>query len=399
MPMLADRRPTAGCTAQSTQRQAGSRPEPKTPAPPADLASQVDLVVGVDTHTDTHTAAICDARGGLLSSITVTADDDGFGQLLDAVLQAVAGLASPRIAWAIEGTGSYGAALAQMLHEAGQQVLEVTRARRPRGQGKNDLTDAVAIARNALTRTAPGQPRRGNVREALRLIHSARATDVAHRTRLINRFKAVLITAPEPVRDRLRGLDTTEQLAAAARMRGPRVPTGRGGQPDLAHTDPADLPLLTAITVLRQTAAQIADLDKAIAAADKKLDQLTRTHAPALRAEHGIGPVIAAAVLIAYSHPGRLHSDAAMAKLAGICPLEASSGRTIRHRLNRTGDRQLNAAIHRIVITRRRTHPATQAYIARRTTEGKTDKEINRCLKRAIIRHLYRQLETMPAMP
>lgn len=384
----------------------GSTPAPARPRKPAaaaggpvPLAGQVDLVVGVDTHTDTHTAAICDARGGLLSSLTVSADPEGFTELLDAVLAATAGLPAARIVWAVEGAGSYGAGLRQMLGEAGQQVLEVTRARRGRGQGKNDLTDAVAIARDALVRTVAGAPRRGNVREALRLIHSARAADVAHRTRLVNRLKAIVLTAPEPVRARLRGLSTAEQLAAAARLRAPRIPTGRDGRADLAQADPGALPTLAAITVLRQTAAAIAELDKSIAAADRRLDRLTSAHARGLRAEHGIGPVSAAAILIAYSHPGRLHSEAAMARLAGVAPLEASSGRTVRHRLNRGGDRQLNAAIHRIVITRRRADPDTLAYIARRTSEGKTDNEINRCLKRALVRHLYRKLETLPAMP
>lgn len=398
MAMFADPDPAEGPTPGPANRPTPGQPRGRAQPGPGQLGGQIDLVVGVDTHTDTHTAAICDARGGLLSSITVSADPEGFTELLDAVLAAAAGLPAPRIAWAVEGTGSYGAGLRQMLTEAAQTVLEVTRARRGRGQGKNDLTDAVAIARNALVASVPAQPRRGNVREALRLISSARATDVAHRTRLVNRLKATVLTAPEPVRARLRGLSTSEQLAAAARLR-IRIPTGRGQRPDLAQADPAALPTIAAITVLRQTAAAIAELDKAIAAAETKLDQLTKAHARPLRAEHGIGPVTAAAILIAYSHPGRLHTEAAMAKLAGVCPLEASSGRTVRHRLNRGGDRQLNAAIHRIVITRRRADPDTLAYIARRTAEGKTDTEINRCLKRAIVRHLYRKLETMPAMP
>lgn len=348
------------------------------------LADRVDLVVGVDTHTDTHTAAIVDARGGVIATVTVPADPGGFTDLLDAVAAASDGLAGPRIAWAVEGSGSYGAGLRETLQELDQSVVEVTRARRPRGQGKNDVTDAIAIARAALGRDKPGSPRRGMVREALRVLTAKRDTDVAHRTRLINQFKAGVLTAPEPVRARLRGLPTRQALATAARLRGPHQ---------------ADLRTRTVIDVLKATAGQIAALDAAIAEADTRLDQLTTTYAPALRAEHGVGPVVAATILIAYSHPGRFRSEAAFAALAGVSPLEASSGRVVRHRLNRTGDRALNAALHRIVLTRRRDHPETLDYLTRRRGENKTDREINRCLKRAVARRVFRLLEATPAMP
>ena len=346
------------------------------------LADRIDAVIGVDTHTDTHTAAICDARGGVLEVVRVPADEDGYGQLLDAVLTHAGG---PAVAWAIEGTGSYGGGLTEALHGWDQEVIEVRAAARPRGQGKNDRADAVAIARAALGETKPSAPRRGDTREALRLLTVTRTADVATRTRLTNALKAIVLTAPAPIRERLRALSTTAQVKAAAAVRGPRG---------------ADQRTATCVRVLRATAAQIRALDAAIAAADRDLDRLTRAHAAPLRAEFGIGPVGAAQILITWSHPDRFRSEAAFAAIAGTSPLEASSGRTTRHRLNRTGDRQLNAALHRVMLTRRaHHHPETVSYIGRRTCEGKTDREINRCLKRALARRLFRLLQTMPALP
>lgn len=348
------------------------------------LAERVDAVIGVDTHTDTHTAVICDARGGVLATRTVATTTAGYRQLVQAAAEAAPG---PRLVWAIEGTGSYGAGLSELLTQAGAEVIEVRAAVRPRGQGKNDTNDAVAIARAALagTHTQHARPRTGAVRDTLALLVSARAADVATRTKLINRFKATVLKAPTWIRDRLRDLPTSTQLATAARLRGPRTP---------------ELTTRAYLQVLRSTAAQIAALDTAIAEADARLDELTATHAAPLRAEYGIGPVTAAQILIAWSHPGRIHSEAAFAALAGTSPLEASSGRTTRHRLNRSGDRQLNAALHRIVLTRQaHHHHRTSNYIARRTADGKTPREIQRCLKRYLARHLYRLLETLPAMP
>lgn len=345
------------------------------------LAERVDAVIGVDTHTDTHTCVICDARGAVLAHTTVATTEDGYNQLQDTLLRHAPG---PRLAWAVEGTGSYGAGLHRALHRDDQEVIEVRTATRPHGQGKNDITDATAIARTALTLTVHTEPRHGQVREALRLLNLTRDADVKTRTRLINRFKAIVLTAP-PLRDRLRGHSTTEQVRTALRLRGPKD---------------ADLTTRTCLRVLRDTASQISTLDTTIHATENELDSLTTTHAPTLRAELGIGPVTATQILLAWSHPGRFHSEAAFAALAGTSPLEASSGRTTRHRLNRTGDRHLNAALHRVILTRRRQqHPATHAYITRRTHEGRTHREIERCLKRYLARHLHRLLTTMPPMP
>lgn len=346
------------------------------------LAERIDAVIGVDTHTDTHTAAICDARGGVLAELRVDTDEDGFGQLLDAALERAPG---PRVAWAIEGAGSYGAGLAEALHEIDQEVIEAPTAKRPRGQGKNDVNDAVAIARTALAQTRHAQPRRGQVREALRLITLSRNADVKTRTRATNQFKAVVLTAPTAVRERLKGLTTARQLQAAGRLRGPKN---------------ADLRTRTSVATLRATAARIRALDADITTAERQLDHLTTTYAKPLREQFGVGPVNGAQILITWSHPGRFRKDSAFGAISGTSPLEASSGRTTRHRLNRGGDRQLNAALHRAMLTRRgHAHPETAAYITRRTAEGKSPREIERCLKRALARRLYRILESMPAMP
>jgi transposase len=346
------------------------------------LADRVDAVIGVDTHTDTHTAVICDARGGVLADLTVDTDDAGLGRLFDAVLEHAPG---PRVAWAVEGTGSYGAGLAQALRAVDQEVIEAPRAKRGRGQDKNDTADAVAMARAALAQARQAQPRHGQVREALRLITLSRNADVKTRTRLHNQLKAVVLTAPPVLRDRFRGLSATRQLRLAATIRGPQD---------------ADLRTKTCVQVLKGIAAQIGTLDTAIAAAERRLDQLTGAHAKPLRAEYGVGPVSAAQILITWSHHDRFRNDAAFAAIAGTSPLEASSGRTVRHRLNRGGDRQLNAALHRVLLTRRRHHhPETLAYTDRRTAEGRTSREIERCLKRALARRFHRLLQNMPAMP
>ena len=347
------------------------------------LSERIDAVIGVDTHTDTHTGVIVNAAGGKLFELTVPTTEEGYGQLLDALLNHAPG---PRVAWAIEGTASYGGALSDLLHADGGEVLEIPTARRARGRGKNDTNDALAIARAALSESSHATPRTGETREALRLITIKRNLDVKERTRRINMFKALLLKLEDTTRDRFRGVSTPTQLAAAARLRVPAAATTATA---------------TRLRTLKDTAAQINDLTKKITTAEKHLDQLTQQHAAPLRAQFGVGPISAAQILITFSHPGRFRSPAAFAAIAGTSPLEASSGRTVRHRLNRTGDRQLNAALHRIILTRRRTDgdPETHTYIATRTALGKSPKDAERMLKNYLARRLYRLLETMPAMP
>jgi transposase len=346
------------------------------------LADRIDVVIGVDTHTDTHTAAILSAGGGLLHSLTVESTEDGYGQILTAVLEHAPG---PRIAWAIEGTGSYGSGLSDALAADAAEIIEIRAVPRPRGRSKNDTNDAVAIARTALAQDTHARPRTGQTREALRLFTLTRNRDVKTRTRTINAFKSIILTAPDTLRARLRGHSTTQQIRIATSLR-------------LPANAPADL--RASIQTLRSSASQILALSAAIDTAEKEMNTLISQHAAPLLALPGVGPISAAQILLSYSHPGRLRNEAAFAALAGTSPLEASSGRTIRHRLNRTGDRQLNAAIHRVMHTRRtRQDPATMTYIAHRSTQGKTPKEIQRCLKRYLTRQLYKLLETIPAMP
>jgi transposase len=347
------------------------------------LSDRIDAVIGVDTHTDTHTAVIVDARGAQLVELTVATTEEGYSQLLDALLTHAPG---PRVAWAIEGTASYGASLNDLLLSHGAEILEIPTARRARGRGKNDANDALAIARAALSQSVHATPRTGETREALRLLTITRNLNVKHRTRLTNMFKALILKLEDSTRERFRGASTPTQLHAAARL---RIPAS------------ATLDTATRLRALIQTAAQITDLTKKITTTEKLLDQITRQHAAPLREQFGIGPISAAQILITFSHPGRFRSAAAFAAIAGTSPLEASSGRTIRHRLNRTGDRQLNAALHRIILTRRRTgaDPETHAYITTRTAHGKSPKEIERLLKNYLARRLFRLLETMPTMP
>ena len=347
------------------------------------LSDRIDAVIGVDTHTDTHTAVIVNAGGGKLFELTVASTDQGYSELLDALLTHAPG---PRVAWAIEGTASYGGSLSDLLRGDDAEVLEIPTARRARGRGKNDTNDALAIARAALSQSVHAVPRTGETREALRILTITRNADVKHRTRLTNMFKALVLKLEDRTRERFRGASTSAQLATAATLRVPAAAT---------------LDTATRLRALTQLAAQINALTKKTTAAEKLLDQITRQHAAPLREQFGIGPISAAQILITFSHPGRFRSPAAFAAIAGSSPLEASSGRTTRHRLNRTGDRQLNAALHRVILSRRRTggDPETHTYITTRTALGKSPKEIERLLKNYLARRLFKLLETMPAMP
>jgi len=372
-----------------------------------DLGLVVDVVVGVDTHADTHTAAFCDGRGAVLQVATVGTDVDGMSALLEVLEGVVAAVDCPRVVFAVEGSGSYGAGLAELVRRWGFTVIEVRKAGRPAGVAKNDANDAVQIARAALRQLSSPDlaeriavPREGHIRAGLRALCVARDKHVAHKTAHRNQFRAVILTGPTPVRQRLRGLTERERLAAVARMR-PRPVLPQPGK-DLAAAAEAAQAYAVAQTyaVLAAVAATITHLDETIKKFDLAIDAVTARYAAPLRDQVGVGPITAADLLIGFSHD-RFRNEAAFAALAGVAPLEASSGRTTRHRLNRGGDRHLNAALHRIVLTRRcRGHQPTLAYIARRAEHDRmNDKEINRCLKRAVARNMYRILHTLPELP
>ena len=330
------------------------------------------VTVGVDTHKDTHVAAARDQLGRRLGTTQVPASSAGYAQLL-AWAHALGEVA----AWGVEGTGSYGAGLARFLAGHGQRVVEVNRPDRQarRRRGKSDAVDADAAARAVQAGEATGVPKaQDGVVEMLRALRAARQTAVKARTQAINALKGLLVTAPAELREQLGGLPTGRLVGAAAELELGTLTT----------------PTAAVRLALRGLGQRYQHLDAEIALLTEQLDALTARHAPALRDLYGVGPDCAAALLIAAGdNPRRLHSEAAFAALCGTSPVEASSGKTRRHRLNRGGDRQANAALHRVVVVRLRWHQPTRDYATRRTTQGKTSKEILRCLKRYVAREVF----------
>jgi transposase len=340
------------------------------------LADELDYVIGVDTHRDEHVFAVVAApTGAVVGRRAVEASGRGYREAVRFAARVAAG----RRAWAIEGTGSYGAGLARFLSEYGEAVLEVSRTPRAerRLQGKDDALDAVRTARATLALEAGALPRRGQQREALRLLLVARRSAVDVRRAALVQLRAVIVTAPDQLREELQKLPLGRLLDRCSRLR-----RSSGAADELANR-----------LVLRSLARRIQ-------AATEEADQLEReilTHvqalAPALLDEPGVGPIVAAQLLVAWSHRGRLRSEACFARLAGVAPIPASSGQTSRYRLSRGGDRQLNRALHTIVLHRRQHDPATRDYIARRIAEGKSRRDATRLLKRYLARHLYRLLQ------
>jgi transposase len=329
---------------------------------------------GVDTHADTHTAAVVDTAGRLLGSAQFPTTPAGYRTLLG-WLRSFGVL----VLVGIEGTGVYGAGLARHLASENVAMAEVDRPdrRTRRFAGKSDPIDAEAAARAALSGRQNGIPKtREGAVEALRVLRIARRAAVAHRADLQRRLRAVIITAPEDLRGALRALPLRELLATCATLR-----------PDRARlTDPTQATKRT----LRLLARRHHALSEEISDLDTDLDTLVAEIHPALLAVHGVGTDIAGQLLVtAGANHDRLHSEAAFAALCGVSPVPASSGRTHRHRLNRGGDRGANCALWRIVITRLRHDARTRAYMTRRTTEGLSKTEIIRCLKRYIAREIY----------
>jgi hypothetical protein len=341
------------------------------------LAEQVDHVIGVDTHRDSHSAAILEAGTGVLViDRTVSADAFGHKRLLRfAQLHA-----TRRRVWAIESSGSYGSGLATFLLAHGEWVVEVERPVRParRNGAKSDELDAIRAAREALSRDHLAQPRRRGDREAVRVLLITRRGAMHARTRAINHLKALIVTSREELRHQLRRHDTDELIARCARLR---------TLPSHAAEHRAT------VIALRHTARRVLALEAEANDLESEIEQLIKANMPWLLEEIGVGPISAAQLYCSWSHPGRLRSDAAFAMLGGAAPIPASSGQTIRYRLNRGGERQLNCALHTIVLTRLKHDPATRAYAAKRAAEGKTPREIKRCLKRYVARHLFRLLE------
>ena len=340
------------------------------------LEGKVDHVIGVDTHRDTHAAAILDRNGGLVAQLEVPSSQAGCGTLLRFVAERTA----DRRCWALEGTGCYGAGLASFLADQGEWVVEVDRPKRPRGRNgaKSDPLDAIRAGREALSREHLACPRQRGHREALRVLQLTRSGAVKVAADARRQLKALLVIAPQPLRQALRGGTWLVQARACAALQ---------AEPAASVEERATM------RALRLTAARALAAHAEAEALEKELRALVKAMAPVLLVQPGVGPITAAQVLISWSHPGRLRSEAAFAMLAGVAPIEASSGRVVRHRLNRGGDRQLNRALHTIVMIRQRFHQPTRGYVTRRTGQGKTQREIRRCLTRTVARQLYRLLE------
>lgn len=331
---------------------------------------------GVDTHKDTHTAAVVDQYGGKIAIETFRADPDGYREL-------VGWMASfgtvERVG--VEGTGSYGAGLSRFLRSEDLEVIEIDRPNRQarHRNGKSDPVDALAAARAVTAGDATGHAKAsdGPV-EAMRIILVAKRSTRSQRIQTINQIRHLVITAPESTRGRLRDLSTIMVIKTAAAMR-PR-PTG-------------DIAADTCVRTIVELARRARDLTEYNKTLDRQLTSLIGQVAPGLLERPGIGPDSAALLLAAAGdNPERLTSEGAWAHLCGVAPIEASSGQTKRHKLNKGGNRQANLALYRIALVRMAHDARTRGYVERLTAEGKNKREIIRCLKRYIAREVYKQL-------
>lgn len=340
------------------------------------IAEQFDVVIGVDTHKQTHTAAIVTARSGALeATITVPATPSGFERLL-----AEASRHGVSRCWAIEGCGSWGHGLTRWLQAHDEHVVEVDRPKRPaRRMGlKDDSIDALRAARETLASRRPASPRGHGQRDAVAAVQLARRSAIASATDAERQLLGLAITAPELLAGKLRDHPTAHVVKTCARWR-----------PDTI-TDPWTRSIAE---TMRRIAQRIIALRDEADGHEATIKSLVKAWRPDLLEQQGVGPIVAGIVLSAWSHPGRIHNEAAFAMIAGCAPIPASSGQTTRHRLNRQGDRQLNWAIHVVYLQRLRHHEATKTYVTRRRAEGKTSREVRRCVKRYIARELFQILE------
>jgi transposase len=330
---------------------------------------------GVDTHADVHVAAALDPVGGLLGVEEFPATPAGYARLLDWL-----GRFGTVCLVGIEGTGSYGAGLSRHVTGAGVRVVEVDRSDRQdrRRPGKSDPLDAVSAARAAQSGRARGAPKgRDGTVEAVRALMVAKRSARAERTQTINQARALILTGPADLRTRFARHTVAALVAETAALR-PR---------------PGDVVGYCTRIALRELGRRVEFLDGQLERLDDLIVPLVTARAPGLLSLHGVGPDTAALLLVAAGdHPERLRSEAAWAHLCGTAPIPASSGKVRRHRLNPGGNREANHALWRIVITRMSSHPATRAYVERRTKEGLSKKEIIRCLKRYVAREVYRHL-------
>jgi transposase len=327
------------------------------------------VAIGVDTHKDEHVAVACDRLGRQLDSCAVPTTSAGYL----ALWRWAQGLGKPALA--VEGAGSYGAGLVHFLRAAGAEVYECERpARRQRRRGKSDLIDAALAARRLVAGEGLSHPRGGGVREDLRLLLLERRGLVRAETALLNQLQAIIVAAPPHVRERLDGLSRGQLLADCTRL------SARGDHERVL------------VGVLRRLGRRARALAEELKLLDRELEQLVESLVPELLRECGVGTLSAAQLVVSSGDPARMRSEAAFAALAGTSPVDASSGRQHRHRLNRGGDRQLNRALHVISLARVRHHAQTAGYYRRLLDSGKSPREARRCVKRALARYFYRRL-------
>ncbi|GAC1374689.1 MAG: IS110 family transposase [Acidimicrobiales bacterium] len=343
---------------------------------------QGDVTGGVDTHGEEHVAAIVDCAGRLLGTAAFGATVAGYRELLR-WMRSFGNLR--RVG--VEGTGAYGAGLARYLAIERITVLEVNRPNRQarRRRGKSDTTDATAAARAALNGEATGVPKAGDGPvEAIRALRIARRSAMKARTQAANQIRDLILTAPEELRAVLASLDTDGRVDRCSRFRPERASGPSEGTKQALRSLSRRHRALT---------AELEELDVHIAALCVETN-------PALLAARGVGPEVASALLVAAGdNPERMRTEASFAALCGVSPVEASSGKIVRHRLNQGGNREANNALWRIVMVRLTCDRRTQDYKARRTMEGRTDREIMRCLKRYVAREVFHLLTDPPKVP
>ncbi len=335
------------------------------------------IAVGVDTHKQSHYAVAVDGLGQVLGDLGFAANAAGYAEL-EQWSQSHGD--ADGLVFGIEGAGSWGAGLCQHLQRTGHTVVEVERPRRTeRRTGKSDRIDALAAAKHVLAGEKVSTPRRRGILAALRALLPVRRSTIAERTRLLNQLQALNVTAPVALRERV-GDGTGKQLER--RLLSMRSRPG------------ADIEERAVFGVMRDLAARSRALATAAQRYERELAEIVRSTDATLLDEPGIGPISAAKLLA--SDPARFKHEAAFARCNGTAPLPASSGKTVRHRLNRGGDRQVNNAIHTIAIIRAKHQPETRAYLDRRIREGKTKREALRALKRHISRDLFKRLADVP---
>lgn len=332
----------------------------------------VAVTGGVDTHLDTNMAAALDGVGGELGTRQFPTTPAGYR----ALLAWLSGFGTV-VRVGLEGTGSYGAGLARYLADQGIEVIEVDRPNRQnrRRRGKSDPIDAVSAARAALSGEANAVPRaRNGAVEAIRVLRVARSSARHDRTEALNQMRSLVSTAPDELRSQLRDLSGLQLIAQTASLRpGPEMTVASATK-----------------TALRELGRRARYLGEQVECLTAHLGPLVAATAPELVARPGVGTDTAGALLVAAGdNPGGLRHEASFAHLCGVSPIEASSGKVTRHRLNRGGDRRANQALWRIVMVRMVSDPDTRAYLERRTKEGKSKREIMRCLKRYVAREVY----------